>query len=210
MDKYRRGQKFVRENYASIVITKLLVIIHRISNWYNGEPWIKGTHAYKDLQVANKLHLMMRRKLCQMNNKQIDAISKIAEPWCPDLEILLKNFAMSFLFEKFGQPYYIMMSESSYRSKGINNMDLTALQAILIYIDAICHMWRCYGYFLGLEDKHSQFCTCSFHSISNRRIYRCHIDITWYNHTYFMILFQIFFSSVYSISQKYIKLNKTL
>ncbi|KAL6419626.1 hypothetical protein ACFW04_013711 [Cataglyphis niger] len=204
MDKYRRGQKFVRENYASIMITKLLGIIHvysfnddlkpiiigghghtpffgfqrylsiikRISSWYSGEPWIKGTQAYKDLQVTNKLHLMMRRKLCQMDNEQIDAKSKIAEPWCPDHEIFLKDFAMSCPFEKFGQQPYIMMSESPHRPKGINNVDLAATQAVFVCmvllrpqdigihnatdkdIDAFCHMWRCYGYFLGLEDKY--------------------------------------------------------
>ncbi|KAL6420203.1 hypothetical protein ACFW04_013823 [Cataglyphis niger] len=191
MDKYRRGQKFVRENYASIMIAKLLGIIHvysfndglkpiiigghghtpffgfqrylstikRISSWYSGEPWIKGTQAYKDLQVTNKLHLMMRRKLCQMDNEQIDGKSKIAEPWCPDHEIFLKDFAMSF----------------ATRPKGTNNVDLPATQAVFVCmvllrpqdigihnaidkdIDAFCHMWRCYGYFLGLEDKYNFF-----------------------------------------------------
>ncbi|XP_050459356.1 uncharacterized protein LOC126855592 [Cataglyphis hispanica] len=217
MDKYRRGQKFVRENYASIMFSKLLGIIHvysfnddlkpiiigghghtpflgfqrylstikRISSWYSGEPWIKGTQAYKDLQVANKLHLMMRRKLCQMDNEQIDAISKITEPWCPDHEILLQDFAMACPFEKFGQQPHIMISESPYRPKGINNTDLVAIQTAFVGmvllrpqdigihnatdkdIDAFCHMWRCYGYFLGLEDKYNFF-RGSFEEIKQR------------------------------------------
>ncbi|KAL6419603.1 hypothetical protein ACFW04_013691 [Cataglyphis niger] len=177
MDKYHRGQKFVRENYASIMIIKLLGIIHVYTFNDNLKPIIieeHGTQAYKDLQVANKLHLMMRRKLYQMDNEQIDAISKIVEPWCPDHEILLKDFAMACPFETFDQRSYIMISETLYRPKGINNMDLIAIQAVFVCmvllrpqdigihnaidkdIDALCHMWRCYGYFLGLEDNEEE------------------------------------------------------
>ncbi|XP_072762490.1 uncharacterized protein [Anoplolepis gracilipes] len=203
INKYRRGQKFVRENYVPIIITKLLAIIHlysfndglkpiiigghshtidlgfkryfstmkRIYSWYNGEPWVKGTEAYKNMQAAHKMHLIMRKKLCQMDNEQIDAMSKIVEPLCSDREILLKDFAMACPFEKFGQRPYIMMSESPYRPKGINNMDIAGLQGTFVSmfllrpqdigvhnatdqdIEAFCHMWRCYGYYLGLEDK---------------------------------------------------------
>lgn len=137
---------------------RYLSTIKRISNWYSGKPSIKGTQAYKDLQVAHKLHLMMRRKLCQMDNEQINALSIIVEPWCPDHEILLKNFAMVCPFEKFGLRPYIKISESPYRPKRINNMNLTALQAVFVCmvllrsqdtgihnatdkdIDAFCHM----------------------------------------------------------------------
>ncbi|XP_070154508.1 uncharacterized protein [Polyergus mexicanus] len=207
MDKYHRGQKFIRENYTSIMIAKMFGLIHvysfhdglkpviigdrshtpylgferylstlkRISNWYNGEPWIEGTQAYKDMQVAHKSHLMMRKKLCQMDNNQIDAISRIAEPWCSDREILLKDFVMACPFEKLGQRPYVTISESPYRPKGINNADLAATQAAFVCmvllrsqdigihdasdkdIDAFCHMWRCYGYYLGLEDKYNFF-----------------------------------------------------
>ncbi|XP_011253591.1 uncharacterized protein LOC105249660 [Camponotus floridanus] len=217
LDKYRRGQKFVRENYVPIIITKLIGLIHvysfndalkpviigrrghtpflgferyqsvikRIFNWYNGEPWIKGSQAYKDMQIAHKMHLMMGRKLCQDDNEQIDTMSKIAEPWCPDREILLKDFAMACPFKKLDQQPFIMMSESPYRPKGINNMDLAMVQGAFVGmillrprdigvhnaidkdIEAFCHMWRCYGYYLGLEDEYN-FCRGTLKEIKQR------------------------------------------
>ncbi|XP_072762481.1 uncharacterized protein [Anoplolepis gracilipes] len=207
INKYRRGQKFVRENYVPIIITKLLAIIHLYSfndglkpiiigghshtidlgfkSWYNGEPWVKGTEAYKNMQAAHKMHLIMRKKLCQMDNEQIDAMSKIVEPLCSDREILLKDFAMACPFEKFGQRPYIMMSESPYRPKGINNMDIAGLQGTFVSmfllrpqdigvhnatdqdIEAFCHMWRCYGYYLGLEDKYN-FCRGNLKELKQR------------------------------------------
>ncbi|XP_070154773.1 uncharacterized protein [Polyergus mexicanus] len=217
MDKYRRGQKFVRENYAAIILIKLVGLIHvysfnnglkaiiiggrshtpylgferyqstlkRIISWYSGEPWVKGTQAYKDMQVVHKLHLMMTKKLCQMDNEQIDAISKIAEPWCPDREIFFKDFTMSCPFEKVGQRPYIMINESPERPKGINNAEVAFVQAVFLGmfllrpqdigvhdatdkdIDAFCHMWRCYGYYLGLEDEYN-FCHGSFEEIKQR------------------------------------------
>lgn len=144
----------------------------RIMSWYHGEPWVKGTQAYKNMQITHKLHLMMRKKLCQMDNEQIDAASKIAEPFCSDREILLEDFATACPSEKLLQRPYIMIGESPYRPKGINNMDLATVQASFIGmflvrpqdigvhnatdedIDAFCHMWRCYGYYLGLEDEY--------------------------------------------------------
>ncbi|KAL6428388.1 hypothetical protein ACFW04_008581 [Cataglyphis niger] len=217
IDKYRRGQKFVRKNYVSIIIIKLVGLIHvysfnddlkpiiiggrshtpylgferyqstlkRIISWYSGEPWVKGTKAYNNMQVVHKLHLMMRKKLCQMDNEQIDAISKIAEPWCPDREIFIKDFTTACPFEKLDQRPYITINESSYRPKGVNNASLAFVQAVFVGmfllrpqdigvhdatdedVDAFCHMWRCYGYYLGLEDEYN-FCSGSFEEIKQR------------------------------------------
>lgn len=46
LDKYRRGQKFVRENYASIIITKLLGLIHVYSFNDALKPIIIGKRGY--------------------------------------------------------------------------------------------------------------------------------------------------------------------
>ncbi|EZA56815.1 hypothetical protein X777_02666 [Ooceraea biroi] len=124
MEKYSRGQKFVRENWASIMLSSLMGIIcsysfddvlkpliitrqsdtpylgfirylstmQRVINWYNGQPWVQETAAYKDMQYTRRMHLMIRKKLCQLNNEEIDNASKIAKPWCPDRELLLKDF----------------------------------------------------------------------------------------------------------------------
>nr|XP_012225824.1 PREDICTED: LOW QUALITY PROTEIN: uncharacterized protein LOC105674220 [Linepithema humile] len=217
IDKYRKGQKFVSENFAAIIMGKLIGLIHiytfndslkpviigghghtldlgykrylstfkRILSWYQGDPWIKGTQAYKDMQFTHKLHLLMSEKLRKLDNEQIDAASKIAEPWCPDREIFLKDFATACPFEKFAQFPFTMMSESPYRPKGINNMDLASVQAAFVGmfvlrpqdigvhnatdedIESFCHMWRCYGYFLGLEDEHNFF-RGSFEEIKQR------------------------------------------
>ncbi|XP_029163123.1 uncharacterized protein LOC114934610 [Nylanderia fulva] len=157
----------------------------RIMSWYRGEPWVKGTEAYKNMQTTHKLHLMMRKKLCQMDNEQIDAAAKIAELYRSDREILLEDFATACPLEKIGQRPYIAISESPHKPKGINNMDLAAVQAGFIGlflvrpqdigvhnatdqdIEAFCHMWRCYGHYLGLEDEYN-FCRGSFEEIKQR------------------------------------------
>jgi len=55
----------------------------------------------------------MNVKLRQLDNEQIDAASKIAEPWCPDRKILLKDFAMmACTFEKFAHHSLPIMNKS--------------------------------------------------------------------------------------------------
>lgn len=99
--------------------------LKRILNWYNGDPWIKGIEAYKDMQVTRGMHLAIRRKVCQMDHEQITTASMFAHPWCPDREVLLKDFAVACPPEKFGQRPYITSNKSSYKPKGVNNADLS-------------------------------------------------------------------------------------
>lgn len=141
-------------------------------NWYNGEPWIKGTNAYKDMQVTRRMHLTLRMKLCKMDNGQIDAACVFAKPWCPDRELLLKDFTAACPSEEFKQRPYVICSKSLYKQKSINNSDMAGVQSSFIVLpvlypqnigihnttdedlEAFCHMWRCFGYFLGLEDEY--------------------------------------------------------
>ncbi|XP_012225825.1 uncharacterized protein [Linepithema humile] len=217
MDKYHRGQRFVRDHYASIVVIKIVGIIHlctfndflkpmimskrsetpylgfkrylstiqRLLNWYDGEPWVKGTLAYKDMLHARKIHLLIRKKLCGLDNKQIDKASIIAKPWCPDRELFVKDFTAACPFENFGQRPYMLFSKTPYRPKDINNADMAVAQCCLISslvlwpqnvgvhdatnedLEALCHMWRCYGYFLGIEDEYN-FCRGSLEEIKQR------------------------------------------
>jgi len=151
----------------------LLSTINRILTWYSEDPWIKGTKAYKDMQVARSMHVAIRRKLYQMSNEQIDAACKFANPWSPDCELLRKDFAAVCSPEKFGQrPYTIISKTSPYKPKGINNADFAITQSCFIALSLLypqnigiydatdedlegyCHMWKCYGYFLGLEDEY--------------------------------------------------------
>ncbi|XP_011050627.1 PREDICTED: uncharacterized protein LOC105143819 [Acromyrmex echinatior] len=216
MDKYRRGQKFVRENYASLIFTKILGIMHvysfeenlkpiiiskrshtpylgfkryfstiqRFFNWYDGEPWIKGTPAYKDMQFARRMHLMIQEKLHKLDNEQINNESKIAEPWCPDRKLFLKDFAACPL-EQHGQHPYTIMYKSPYKPKGMNNAEMAGTQCSFISLillcpekigvhnatnedmEAFCHMWRCYGHYLGMENEYN-FCRGSLDEIKQR------------------------------------------
>jgi len=145
--------------------------VQRIFNWYDEEPWIEGTQAYKDMQFARRMHLMMRTKLCELDNEQIKNESKIAKPWCSDRELFLKDFSALCPFEKDGQRPHITINKSPYLSKGVNNADMAGTQFAMIGlvlhcpqnigihnatdedIEAFCHMWRCYGYCLGMRDE---------------------------------------------------------
>jgi len=145
--------------------------LQRTFNWYDGEPWIEGTSAYKDMQFSRKMHLMIRAKLCELDNEQIKNESKIAEPWCSDRELFLKDFSAACPFEKDGQRFYLIINKSPFMPKSMNNADLAITQCglislVLLYpqnigihnatdedIEAFCHMWRCYGYCLGMKDE---------------------------------------------------------
>ncbi|XP_011646262.1 uncharacterized protein LOC105432942 [Pogonomyrmex barbatus] len=217
MDKYRRGQKFVQENYAAIIFATILGVMHvysfnealkplilskrshtpylaykrylstiqRFFNWYEGKPWIKGTSAYKDMQSARKMHLMMRKKLCGLDNEQIDKESKIAKPWCPDRELFMHDFAEACPFEKYLQRPYLLIDNSPYKPKSVNLADMMLAQCgflslVILYpekigihnatdedVEAYCHMWRCYGYCLGIEENYN-FCRDSLEEIRQR------------------------------------------
>jgi len=61
---------------------------------------------------------------------------------------------------------------SPYKPKSINNADFAIIQSLFIILPLLypqnigiydatdedlkgyCHMWKCYGYFLGIEDKY--------------------------------------------------------
>lgn len=118
------------------------------------------------------MHLVIREKLDELDNEQIDNESKIVEPWCQYRELFLKDFAAACPSEKEGQRPYVLINKSPYRPKGMNNADVAESQCgfiglLLLYpqnigvhnasdddIEAICHMWKCYGYFLGIKDKY--------------------------------------------------------
>ncbi|XP_072762504.1 uncharacterized protein [Anoplolepis gracilipes] len=217
MDKYRRGQKFVRDYYMPVMICNLLGILHiysfndilkpfiisgqahtpylgfkrylstirRILTWYDGEPWVKGTLAYNEMQFVRKMHSIIRAKLYELDNEQTDNACIFAKTWSPDYEILVKDFAAGYSFEGSGQRPYILFEKSPYRPKGINNADMAYIQcsfmALLLIcpqsvgihnatnedLEAFCHMWRCYGYCLGMEDEHN-FCRGSLEEIKQR------------------------------------------
>lgn len=141
-------------------------------NWFTGDPWTKGTLAFKDMQVVRKMHTITRAKLSKFDNYEIEQACKFANPWCPDRELLLKDFAEACPFEKIGQRPYKSFVDLPFKRKYINNADMAMIQCcfigyILLYpqdigihgatdedLEAFCHIWRCYGYYLGMEDKY--------------------------------------------------------
>ncbi|EFN83303.1 uncharacterized protein LOC105184299 [Harpegnathos saltator] len=131
MDKYRRGQKFVRDNYFSIIINIVMgaiygftfddglktLILTRNSNtpylsfirylstilqmvtWYDGEPWVKGTKAYTDMQVTRAKHADINTKKSRITKEQVNAASKITNPLCSEQKLFLKDITATCPFE---------------------------------------------------------------------------------------------------------------
>ncbi|RLU14677.1 hypothetical protein DMN91_013044 [Ooceraea biroi] len=149
-----------------------LSTILRILDWYNGQPWVKGTAACKNMEYAHRMHSLMRKKLCELDDEQIDNASKVAKPWCPDRELLLKDFALACPFEKSGQRPHIMLENlPMHKPKGLHSTSIAMTQCSFIStilltpqklgihnatdedLEAFCHMWRYYGYSLGLDDE---------------------------------------------------------
>lgn len=158
-------------------------------NWYKGEPWIKGTQAYEDMQATRRMHTAVRNKVSQLTREELDAACTFANPWCPDREVLLKDFAASCPFGKTGCPYTVITELAKpNRPIDFNNADMAGIQGVIIYyvllypkhvgihdsndkdLEAFCHMWRCYGYFLGIKDEYVHFfliCPVIFRIASN-------------------------------------------
>lgn len=110
--------------------------------------------------------------MSRMSNEQIKTASEIANPWCPERELLLKDFAMACPFVTLEKRPHKTLEASSITRKAINNASVACAQGAFILLsiiypqnigihnvtdkdlEAFCHMWKCYGYFLGLEDEY--------------------------------------------------------
>ncbi|XP_014475023.1 PREDICTED: uncharacterized protein LOC106744613 [Dinoponera quadriceps] len=164
-DKYHKGQKFVREHYFSYIMAIILGSIYaytfedglkpiiiggnshtpylavkryfsdilylntmkRILDWYDGEPWSKGTEAYRDMQIARNKHIRISTKVSLLDNKQYQED--------------LNNMVMAV-----AQAHFIMLPVLYPQKVGMHFVTDEDLEAF-------CHMWKCYGYFLGIEDE---------------------------------------------------------
>lgn len=91
---------------------------------------------------------------------EIDKARKLANPWCPDRKLLLKDFAEACPFEKIGQCSYKSFINLPFEQKYINNADMTVFQCcfvgfVLLYpqdiglhdatdenLEDYCHLWR--------------------------------------------------------------------
>lgn len=139
-------------------------------SWFNGEPWVKETPAFQSMQITRRKHMIIREKLSRID--EVKNACKFANPWSPDRELLLKDFAEACPFEKIGQRPYKSFIDLPFKQKYVNSADMAMIQLcfvgfILLYpqefgvhgctdedFEAYCHLWRCYGYYLGIEDEY--------------------------------------------------------
>lgn len=83
--------------------------------WYNGDPWVKGTKAYREMQITHGKHVAISKKLELLSNEQINTASRITNSWCPERELLLKDFAAVCPFKKLSQRPYKQLSDMLYK-----------------------------------------------------------------------------------------------
>ncbi|RLU24865.1 hypothetical protein DMN91_002956 [Ooceraea biroi] len=159
---------------------RYLSTIRRVRNWYTSDPWCENTKAHHDIQMVRKLHHGMRRRLCEMDNEEIDRATKMSQPFCPAVETLMKDFAGTCPMARSLQNPYTMN-----RMKGINQGDMSGTQfafisMMVVYpeqlgahnpneedLEAFCHLWRGIGYLLGIEDQYN-FCNDSLQEVRQR------------------------------------------
>jgi len=159
---------------------RFLSTIIRIRNWYMSDPWCENTKAYKEIRTVRRIHRIMRQKLCKMNDEEIERSTRITHMFCPAIGIIGKDFAdVCPMARDLQNPYTIK------GIKGINQGELSGTQysfmgLTLLYpekfgvydaseedFDAFCHMWRGFGYLLGIEDQYN-FCNGSLQEIRQR------------------------------------------
>ncbi|EFN76930.1 hypothetical protein EAI_10499 [Harpegnathos saltator] len=144
----------------------------RIFTWYEGEPWVKGTKAYKAMQIARIKHMNITTKISRMNKEQVNAAIKIAYTLYPEDELFLKDMASIYPSENPERHRNKVLETSELTIKALNNTTVTVAQGSFILLsiiypqntglhnatdedlEAFCHMWKCYGYFLGAEDEY--------------------------------------------------------
>ncbi|XP_072755275.1 uncharacterized protein [Anoplolepis gracilipes] len=157
-----------------------LSTIRRLRNWFTSDPWCEGTQAYHDIQTVRSLHRTMRQKLCNTSDDQIDQASRIPNIKCPAIQTIVRDFADTCPTAKNWQCPYTMS-----KMKGLNQGDMSGMQFIsmgllVLYpkqfgvydasaedLETFCHLWRGFGYLLGIEDQYN-FCRGNLQDVRQR------------------------------------------
>ncbi|XP_057340987.1 uncharacterized protein LOC130678027 [Microplitis mediator] len=147
----------------------------RVRNWFNSDPWTKGTPAYNDIQTVRRMHTIVRNKLNMISNEEIDKAGKIDNAWSPTRNILLQDFRSECPAALPGQCPFTMNTVRAIRPKGLHQGEMAVTQGgfvclAVLYpeafglhgatdkdLDDFCHVWRGIGYLLGIEDEFN-FC----------------------------------------------------
>jgi hypothetical protein len=160
---------------------RYLSTIIRIRNWYMSDPWCKNTKAYREMQAVRRMHCNMRQKLWKMDDEEIERSTKISHMFCPAIEMIRKDFAdVCPMARDLQNPYKMMTGIKSINQGELSGTQYPFIGLILLYpekfgvynaseedFDAFCHMWRGFGYLLGIEDQYN-FCNGSLQEVRQR------------------------------------------
>ena len=120
------------------------------------------------------MHANVRKKLKETKNEDIDKMAKIANPFCPTKDILLRDFQSTCPAPAPGQCPYMLFKHPDLiplRPKGLNQGEMACTQfgfvgLMILYprlfgahnateedLEAFSHTWWGIGYLLGMEDE---------------------------------------------------------
>ncbi|GAB1861564.1 hypothetical protein CAJAP_02643 [Camponotus japonicus] len=171
---------FNQQSYTPLLaFNRYLSTVRRVKSWMMEDFWNENTQAHKHIQIVRKMHRAVRLKLCEYEYKEIDAATRIPNPWCPDRKIILDDFSSCPYANVENGCFHLII-----RPKGLNQADMSATQfafmgMILLYshkfgihatdedMMAFCHVWRNVGYALGIQDEYN-FCSGSLQEIKTR------------------------------------------
>ncbi|XP_067215877.1 uncharacterized protein [Linepithema humile] len=179
MDMFQRGQKFAREHIFSIFLANMLSLFQLFTFIDGLKPMILSRQSHTPYLAFRRMHRAIRLKLCEYDQEELDAATKIPNPWCPDRKTILEDFSSC--------PYPTVANGCLHlllKPTGLNQADMAATQfafmgIILLYphelgvhvsdedMIAFCHLWRGIGYLLGIEDEYN-FCRGSLEEIKQR------------------------------------------
>ncbi|KAG8038463.1 hypothetical protein G9C98_006159 [Cotesia typhae] len=126
-EKFRRGQKFARDNMFGIYFSQLLTLFGLFSFEDGLKPMI-GTPAYNDIQTVRRMHTIVRNKLSSISNEEIDKAGKIDNPWSSTRNILLQDFRAECPVAKPGQCPFSIGTVRAVRPKGLHQGEMAVTQ----------------------------------------------------------------------------------
>ncbi|KAL6263482.1 hypothetical protein P5V15_006273 [Pogonomyrmex californicus] len=109
------------------------------------------------MQYARKMHSALRKKLCALDNEQVDKESKIVESWCQNRELLMQDFTAVCPSEKYLQRPYLLIDNSSYKPKGINDADMAGLQFKFV-VNIVVHCPEVVGIYDATDEEIEAYC----------------------------------------------------
>ncbi|XP_008546496.1 uncharacterized protein LOC103570506 [Microplitis demolitor] len=157
----------------------------RFRNWFTGDLWTKGTPAYNDIKTVRRVHAIIRNKLNEMSNEEINKATTIENPWSPMRNSLLKDFRSACPVALPGQCPFTTKTQGAVQPQKMHQGEMAMTQGgfvclVVLYPQALgihgatdkelhdfCYVWRCIGYLLGIEDEFN-FCRGTLEDIKQR------------------------------------------